>query len=136
LKPIWPSHSLLRVLYYDAGAAGWGGHLVVDGVEHRAHGVWKPDERHGVKSSTWRELEGLFRLLVSVSHFLDGYTVLTRGNALNVFFILLKGGSQAEHLQEICLRIFWFCLEHSIELVPNWIPREKNLLADYLSKVR
>jgi hypothetical protein len=114
-KPIWPSHSLLRVLYYDAGADGWGGHLVVNGVEHRAHGVWKPDERHGIKSSTWRELEGLSRLLVSVSQFLDGYTVLARGDALNVFFILLKGGSQAKHLQEICLRIFWFCVEHGIE---------------------
>jgi hypothetical protein len=81
-------------------------------------------------------LEGLFRLLVSVSHFLDGYTVLARGDALNVFFILLKGGSQAEHLQEICLRVFWFWLEHSIELVLNWILREQNLLADYMSKVQ
>jgi hypothetical protein len=135
-KPIWPSHSLIRVLYYDAGADGWGGHLTVDGVEHRAHGFWEADERHGVRSSTWRELEGLYRLLQSVSHLLEGFTVLARGDALNVFFILLKGGSQAEHLQQICLRLFWFCQEHRIDLHPDWIPREKNLLADYLSKVQ
>jgi hypothetical protein len=37
-RAIWPSHSLLRVLHYDAGANGWGGYVDVDGHEHRAHG--------------------------------------------------------------------------------------------------
>jgi hypothetical protein len=135
-RPIWPSHSLICVLFYDAGADGWGGHLVVDGVEHRAQGFWLADERHGVKSSTWRGLEGLYRLLTSVVSLLRGYTVIARGDALNVFFILYKGGSRAEHLQEICLRVFWFCHKNGIELLPEWIPRDRNQLADYLSKLQ
>jgi hypothetical protein len=134
-KEIWPQHSLLRVLHYDAGADGWGGHLIVDGQEHKAHGFWAPHERHGQRSSTWRELEGLFRFLSSVHHLLSGFTVLARGDALNVFFLLYRSGSKAEHLQEICLRLFWFCREHQIKLLPEWIPRERNQLADYLSKV-
>jgi hypothetical protein len=61
--------------------------------------------------------------------------VVARGDALNVFFLLQRGGSKAEHLQDICLRLFWFCHDHQIELIPEWIPREQNQLADYLSKV-
>jgi hypothetical protein len=101
----------------------------------RAHDFWEVSERHGVRSSTWRELEGLFCLLTSVQQFLPGYTLVARGDALNVFFLLKRGGSKAEHLQDICLRLFWFCHDHQIELIPKWIPREQNQLADYLSKV-
>ena len=135
-RPIWRDHSLVLVLNYDAGADGWGGHFLLHGVEQRARGVWAHDERHGVKSSTWRELEGLRRLLLSVGHLLRGHRVLARGDAMNVFWLLKKGGSRAEHLHSICLRIFWLCLELRIELLPEWVPRAQNQLADFLSKVR
>jgi hypothetical protein len=120
-RSLWPVASLTHVLYYDAGANGWGGHLVVNGREQRAHGAWKPHERHGVKSSTWRELEGLSRLLISFHQFLRGRRVTARGDAMNVFRLLNRGGSQAEHLQDICLRIYWFCRQHNIQLEPEWI---------------
>lgn len=55
---------------------------------------------------------------------------------MNVYFLLERGGSSAVHLQDICLRIFWFCRENRIQLAPEWIPREQNQLADYLSKVK
>ncbi|GAQ93297.1 hypothetical protein KFL_014250010 [Klebsormidium nitens] len=135
-RPLWRNHSLVLVLNYDAGADGWGGHFLLHGVEQRARGVWAHDERHGVKSSTWRELEGLRRLLLSVGHLLRGHRVLARGDAMNVFWLLKKGGSRAEHLHSICLRIFWLCLELRIELLPEWVPRAQNQLADFLSKVR
>lgn len=108
-RSFWPSASLTRVLHYDAGANGWGGFVEVSGIEQRAHGVWAEHERHGVKSSTWRELEGLSRLLTSLVSFLKGYRVTARGDAMNVFYLLHRGGSKADHLQEICLKIFWFC---------------------------
>jgi hypothetical protein len=101
-----------------------------------AHGLWALDERHGVRSSTWRELEGLFRLFSSFVEHLRSFTMVARGDALNVFWLLYRGGSRAEHLQEVCLRIFWFCHENSIELQPEWIPRDQNQLANYLSKIR
>jgi hypothetical protein len=100
-RPLWPVASFTHVLHYDAGANGWGGHIVIKGAEQRAHGAWEEHERHGVKSSTWRELEGLSRLLVSLRHFLKGCRVTARGDAMNVFHLLNRGGSQAEHLQEI-----------------------------------
>jgi hypothetical protein len=38
-RAIWPAHSLIRVVHYDAGADGWGGFVTIDGQEHRAHGI-------------------------------------------------------------------------------------------------
>lgn len=133
---IWRSYSLVPIIQYDAGADGWGGHLVVNGVRHQARGAWAADERHGMRSSTWRELEGLYRLLLSVGHLLKGFRVLARGDALNVFYLLDRGGSKAEHLQEICLRLFWRCKSLQIDLVPDWVPRDQNQFADYLSKLK
>jgi hypothetical protein len=124
------------VLHYDAAADGWGGHLTIEEVEHRAHGAWKPHKRHGIMSSTWRELEGLSRLLASMVHFLKGCRFTARGDAMNVYFLLERGGSSVEHLQRICLRIFWFCQEHRIQLAPEWIPREQDQLGNYLSKIK
>jgi hypothetical protein len=110
--------------------------LVIDGQEHRAHGAWAAHERHGIMSLNWRELNGLSRLLVSFVHFLRGCRVTARGDAMNVFFLLDKGGFPAEHLQVLCLCIFWFRRENCIQLEPVWIPRKRNQLLDYLSKVR
>lgn len=62
-RDIWRRHSLLRVVYYDAGGQGWGGHLEIGSEQHEAHGSWEPHEVHGVALSTWRELTGLLRLL-------------------------------------------------------------------------
>ena len=38
-------------------------------------------------------------------------------------------------LQELALVIFCFCREHDVQLIPEWIPREHNERADFLSKV-
>jgi hypothetical protein len=72
VRSLWPVASFTHILHYDADADGWGGHLIVDGQEHCAHGAWAADERHGIKSSTWRELEALSRLLLSFRQFLQG----------------------------------------------------------------
>ena len=44
-------------------------------------------------------------------------------------------GSSKAHLQNIAIDIFQICLNYNIKLIPQWIPREKNELADDLSKV-
>lgn len=134
-RAIWRQFSLVLVLQYDAGANGWGGHVSVGGHQHFAHGAWAPDEVHGRRSSTWRELQGLYRLLCSVGHLLRGHRVIARGDAQNVFWILDRGGSRLEHLQEICLNILWLCHNLQIDLTPDWVPRAQNELADYLSKL-
>jgi hypothetical protein len=134
-QDIWRRFSLLQVVHYNAGGQGWGGHLQIGSVRHDAHGSWEPHEEHAVTSSTWRELNALLRLLRAFKKILSDCTVIARGDAQNVFWILLKGGSAKEHLQSVCLEIFWLCVERSIDLRPEWIPREENQLADYLSKV-
>ncbi|GAQ93012.1 reverse transcriptase [Klebsormidium nitens] len=135
-RVIWRKHSLLRVLYHDADGQGWGGHLEIGSVRHEAHGAWEAHEVHGVASSTWRELTGLLRLLRAFRPLLSDCSVIARGDALNVFSILSKGGSAKEHLQTICLELFSLCSELRIELRPEWLPREENTRADYLSKIR
>ncbi|GAQ87463.1 reverse transcriptase [Klebsormidium nitens] len=135
-RDIWRRHSILRVIHYDAGGHGWGGHLEIGKGRHEAHGAWEQHEVHGVASSTWRELTGLLRLLQAFRPFLCNSSVLARGDALNVFTLLSKGGSAKEHLQAVCVQIFKFCAEHRIELRPEWLPREQNVHADYLSKIR
>jgi hypothetical protein len=135
-RDIWRRHSLLRVVYYDAGGNGWGGHLEIGQEQHKAHGFWEAHELHGVTSSTWRELTGLLRLLRAFQPFFGDCYVLARGDALNVYTILTKGGSAKEHLQSVCLELFAFCSENRIELRPEWLPREGNARADYLSKIR
>jgi hypothetical protein len=82
-------------------------------------------------------LHALLHLLRTFSpRLLHDCTVLARGDARNVFSILQKGGSEREHLQALCLEFFALCLEHWIDLRPKWLPREDNVRADYLSKIR
>lgn len=135
-RNIWRKHSLIRVMYYDAGGQGWDGHLEIGAEQHEARGSWEAHEGHGVASSTWRELTGLLRLLRAFQPLLGDCTVIARGDALNVFTILSKGGFAKEHLQSVCLDLFALCSELRIELRPEWLPREENACADYLSKVR
>jgi hypothetical protein len=135
-RSIWKTHSFLRVIYYDAGGQGWGGHLQIGADFHQAHGSWAPDEVHAVRFSTWRELSALLCLLHAFRHLLSDCTVVARGDAQNVFWILRKGGSALEHIQIVCLEIFKHCLEQRIDLQPEWLPREENEFADYLSKIR
>jgi hypothetical protein len=78
----------------------------------------------------------LLWLLRAFRPFLSNCSVVVRGDALNVFSIPSKGGSAKEHLQSICLELFAFCSDRRIELRPEWLPREENARADYLSKIR
>jgi hypothetical protein len=133
-RPIWRSNLILCVLNYDASATGWGGHLLVDGVMYEAHGSWAPRELHGEKSSTWRELQGLLLALRSVAPVLVGSAIVARGDNMNVYFILRKGGTSSPNLQAICLKIFWLYLDSN--LIPEWVPRKENEQADYLSKIQ
>ena len=44
-------------------------------------------------------------------------------------------GSGKAHLQVEALRVFELCVQHQIHLEPEWVPREENQLADYLSRI-
>ena len=45
-------------------------------------------------------------------------------------------GSKKSLLQELALSVFQLCVVHHVTIEPEWIPREENELADYISKLR
>ena len=48
---------------------------------------------------------------------------------------ILQVGSKKPHLQAIALRIFKLAIEYQVRLEPDWVPRELNEQADYLSRI-
>ena len=99
---------------------------------HVAHGCWK---EHEVKhSSTWRELVAVARVMESVANKLGGTRVRWFTDNQNVVRILQVGSGKA-HLQVEALRVFDLCVQYQIHLEPEWVPREENQLADYLSRI-
>ena len=63
-QKLWKSPSTVRVVYSDASGTGYAGYTVQHGC-HIAHGHWTVYER--AKSSTWRELAAVARVLEAVS---------------------------------------------------------------------
>ena len=48
---------------------------------------------------------------------------------------ILQVGSRKEHLQKVALDVFSLSMNNHIHLEPEWIPRELNEQADYLSRI-
>ena len=124
---IWPKASTVRVVYSDASGIGFGGYCVEHG-DQVVTGQWSEEE--ATQSSTWRELKAV-RLVWDkfaknrVRWFTDNQ---------NVARIVLYG-SRKPVLQKEALAIFTTCVNHHIRLELEWIPREENEFANYLSKL-
>ena len=117
----------------DASDVAWGGFAVSCG-ETIARGNWPEEVLEAQKSSTWRELRATELVLQSVVQELAGKECRHRTDNQAAARIL-QVGSKVPELQEIACRIFRFCRQNCIRLVPEWVPREENVLADFLSKV-
>ena len=130
-QPIWHSPAAVRCVYSDASDTGYGGYTVEHGM-HVAQGHWLPDE--AVQSSTWRELVAVGRVLEAVAHKLSYLRVCWFTDNQNVVRIL-QVGSAKSHIQVEALKVFKACIQYNIRLEPEWIPREKNELADYVSRI-
>ena len=137
--PIW-LESLRSIpislrLFVDASDSGWGG--FIDGVRSSsAHGYFTPAER--VMSSTWREVRGLLELLRSHVAAIRGKTILVFTDNQNVARYFACGGcsgSKTHKLHVELLAVFWFCVMSGVTLTVQWIPRDENDRADYLSKI-
>ncbi|XP_033758108.1 uncharacterized protein LOC117340457 [Pecten maximus] len=94
-------------------------------------GTWDSDER--VRSSTWRELEAAKRVL---------FTTIDRVRGHNVrLFMDNKGacsiarvGSGKTHLQKVAMDMHRLTSSNSVNLVTQWLPRNSNKTADFLSR--
>ncbi|VDI41981.1 Hypothetical predicted protein [Mytilus galloprovincialis] len=89
------------VVYTDASGKGYGGYLV-KAIDEEIMGSWNDGEK--LKSSTWRELEAVYRVLQSISMSLKGQTVKWHTDNQNVVNIIKKGSKKSD-LQNITIKI-------------------------------
>ena len=130
-QPIWHSPSAVRIVYSDVSNTGYGGYTVEHGM-HVAQGNWL--EHEAKQSSTWRELVAVGRLLQAIASKLANMRVHWFTDNQNVVRIL-QVGSAKPHLQSEAVSVFGLCLPNNIQLEPEWIPREENHIADYISRI-
>ena len=128
---IWPKPSAMRVVYSDASDTGYGDYLVAHG-NLVANGQRAKDEAK--QSSTWRELQAVRLVLESFLTLLKNERVRWFSDNQNVVRIV-QYGSRIPELQSKALAIFSLSVKNLIKIEPEWIPREKNKLADYLSRL-
>ena len=84
-------------------------------------------------SSTYRELLAVKHVLTSF-----GYILKKQSDQVNIDNSsacgILSIGSSKPHLQNLVIDIFNFCTRFNIELIPQWIQKEQNYLADFYSR--
>ncbi|XP_063416210.1 uncharacterized protein LOC134697851 [Mytilus trossulus] len=119
-----------RVIFTDASQYAGAGFIMND--NKIVHFMFDGHERS--KSSTWRELKTVEKNISSFKSDLTGKFVKLYTDNQNVVQIVKKGSMKVE-LLDIALSLFHICLSHNIFLDVEWIPRDKNTYADYLSKI-
>jgi hypothetical protein len=72
--------------------------------------------------------------LLSFKDVLKGNSVTCYTDSQNAASIILKE-TKVYELQSLALTIFEFCAKNDRQIHTVWIPREKNTLADYLSRI-
>ncbi len=128
---IKPQHAITKIVYSDASDHSYGAFIVEKLGNEIAHGTFSHQE--ALQSSTFRELSAVSYTLKGFQHLLQNQCVLWHSDSLNTAKII-RNGSPKKHLQTLALDIFRTCLRYDIRLIPKWIPREENELADSISK--
>lgn len=138
-QPVWPSQAYTAVVTCtDASATGWGGFC--EGKEDEvALGLWSVEEE--AQSSTWQELAGAEQALVSLAKLLTAQADQVAGRRCilrldnQAAVRILSTGSRQPLLQDRAIAVYSIGRRLGIALEAEWIPREENEKADYLSKV-
>lgn len=94
-------------------------------------GEWSPQE--GQKSSTWREAEAVSRIVKTHVNVLKNSVVKVYSDNKNIKSVLLNGSRKSD-IHAIATDLNAICEKEGIILSPEWIPREGNEKADYLSR--
>lgn len=98
---------------------------------HIVTGTWNDDEK--TCSSTWRELEGMKRVLFSSVDHVQGQHIKLVTDNKNVCSIV-KVGSNKPDLQTIACELNVFCQANGVSISTQWVPRHMNKTADFLSR--
>ena len=126
-----PKPVTAKVVFTDASEEGYGGFVFNRLSEEICKGRFTFDECGS--SSTSRELLAIKYVLSSFGKILTGQAIQINTDSLNASRILSIGSSKT-HLQEIAVDIFKYCMINDIKLIPQWIPRSLNTIADEISK--
>ncbi len=138
-RAIWEPQSaflfLQESVHSDASDIGWGAWLagVGDRPVLEAQSYLLMEDRD--TSSLRRELLGAEGSLLSFENVLRSRRVVLVCDNMGLGFVMF-GGSRIPACHEIVVRIFWWCLKHSVILETRWVPREEAVRADLLSKIR
>ena len=121
-----------KLVFSDASDFGYGGFTCKKLGEKICVGRFSRLE--STTSSTTRELLAVKYVLSSFGNLLTNQSIKVHVDNLNASRIL-SVGSCKKHLQIIAVDIFKFALQKNIKLIPVWVPREQNQIADYFSHV-
>ena len=130
--PIWsPSPKVEVITYSDASGQGWGG-FAVQLSDKVARGSWSREESG--KSSTFREVTAIRRVLESFADKVRGKDVLHRTDNRNAE-IVLSVGSRNKELHMEAVAVYKLCRELGMRLSVEWVSRDENTRADELSRL-
>lgn len=117
-------------IFGDASSTGYGS--FIKGMDIIAAKTFSQAERDA--HSTWRDLENINFTLKDFLPFVKDRTVKFFVNNLACATIT-SNGSMKLLCQKIALEIFETCSKSRVSLSLEWIPRDKNKEADYLSRL-
>ncbi|GFR51496.1 hypothetical protein Agub_g13861 [Astrephomene gubernaculifera] len=140
-RKLWEPTKVYSIIHCDAAGksevslGGWGAWTVLGGQLAVARGGWDPKTRQ--YASTPQELKAVLNALRSFDSpaGLSGHAVKVITDNLNTANIINKGAAKADACYEVAYDLLWFCVERDIRLQAEWRPRERNQLADYISKM-
>ena len=129
---IQPKLTTSRIMFSDASDSRYGGFTFSRLGRHICSGRF--DEEESASSSTNREL-------LAVHYCLQSFGELVKNESLQVNVDnwgaaqILSVGSKKPHLQELAMQIFDVATHNNIQIVPRWVPRDQNQIADEFSKL-
>ena len=115
------------VVHSDASDGAVG--IIVNDI--KCHRNLNDEEKE--RSSTARELIAVLHGLYNFKTMFNSKSILWNVDNYATTFIVRKGSSK-QHLQDIAIKLHEICMDNSILLNIQWIPREFNCTADLLSK--
>ena len=113
----------------DASGIGFGGYAVSIS-DTDVMDSWNSVE--SFKSSTWRELEVVYRVLLSLLVTLHGETIKSYTDNQNIVYIIKQGRRKGD--LQLIVQSANVCQLNNIVYLPQWVPREENVKADRISK--
>ena len=121
-----------QIVFTDAAGSGWGGFMLFRLEKLICNGKFSIFERQ--QSSTYRELLAVKLVFQSYSRLLANQSVQVNIDNFSASRILSVGSTKIS-LHNLAVDIFYHCIRYNIRLIPRWIPREQNTIADYYSKM-